>query len=197
MVTLVGAVTTCSTAASALKALTTLKSSLWAGGGFNESLSTDDGSLPLIAGALFKSEAVTVDVNAKLPPVVVEKNGKLELQLAGLDISIATPGGEMGEYCNMRVAAVMDLEIGLGDGAIKLKPIVKDTYMYVYDSDWGPNPYTTTQIVEEMIPMELMLGLMGDLEVPLDALADLNLDFEIDMTRNDSGAHTNLEIYMP
>lgn len=170
---------------------------LWAGGSFTQRLSTDDETLPLIAGILFKSEAVTVEIDAPLPPVLIEHNGKLQMQIGDLDIAITTPGGEMGETLKMRVTALMDVDIALADSALKLKPTVTDTFMYVYDSDWGETPFETTALVEETLPMEVLLGLMGDLVIPMDALGDLGLELTLDVGRNPSGVHTDLAILLP
>ena len=98
---------------------------LWAGGGFNERLSTDDGSLPIIAGALFKS-AVTVDVNATLPLLYGTRwqNGA---PIGGLN-QIATLAAD-GRVLQHAGSATMDLEIDLGDGALKLNH--RERYVHV------------------------------------------------------------------
>ena len=65
--------------------------------------------------------------------------------------------------------------------------------MMVRDSDWGASNEAITQLVEEMLPLDLMLALVGDLSFPLPELEGIGIASAY-VGRDAAQAHTNIQI---
>ena len=119
-------------------------------------------------------QCIIVCVNALmgLPPVVVEKNGGLELQLGELEVTLDTPGGELGDHLVASVNVFAPVEIYATDGVVKLDLGDPTLVMMVRESDWGADDVTITELLEVALPLDLLLGLLN-IEYPLPSLAFL------------------------
>ncbi|MFZ5480050.1 MAG: hypothetical protein ACOZNI_25015 [Myxococcota bacterium] len=167
----------------------------WRAGFLDLTLSTTDGSLdPALIGAL-KAEEATISVNAVLPPVAVEEEGSLHAQMAEVLITIDTPGGELGEHLVVALAADIDLDLTVDDGVLALEMGEPEIVMMVRESDWGGDEETITNLLEEMVPLDSLLVLLGAIEMPLPSLYGLAVDTGT-AVREDTGVHTGLEIWL-
>jgi len=165
----------------------------WQSGLLSMSLSTDDGSLdPLMLAPLHATEG-TITVDAKLPPVIVEADNKLQAQLAELEITIETPGGEMGNYLTLAVAAFVDVDLRVTDSILKLDLGTPELQLVVRDSDWGASNEATTGLLEEMLPVDLLTSLLGEIEFPIPSLGGLVIDHAT-VQRDSSGVHTGVKV---
>lgn len=165
---------------------------VWRGGMLNLTLSTDDGSLEPAMLTLLHAEQGTVTVAADLPPIIVESAGGLQVQIGELSVTLETPGGELGERVVMDVAAFVDLELSLDGSKIALDLGKPELFMAVRESDWGSSNEALTALIEEMLPIELLLLALGALEFELPALEGLAFgDSEVE--RSSSGYHTDVE----
>lgn len=168
---------------------------VWRGGMLNLTLSTDDGSLEPAMLSLLHAEQGTVTVAADLPPIIVENEGGLQVQVGELSITLETPGGELGERVVMDVAAFVDLELSLDGSKIALDLGKPELVMAVRESDWGSSNEALTALIEEMLPIDLLLLALGALEFELPAFEGLAFgDSEVE--RSNSGYHTDVEIQL-
>lgn len=165
---------------------------VWRGGLLDMTLSTDDGSLEPAMLSLLRAEQGSVTVSAELPPVIVQGASGLQVQVGELSVTLETPGGELGERVVMDVAAFVDLELSLQDNTIALDLGTPELVIAVRESDWGSSNEALTTLIEEMLPIELLLLALGALEFELPQFEGLALgDTEIE--RSSSGYHTDIE----
>ena len=156
-------------------------------------MSTDDGSLEPIMLLPLKAEQGTITLRPDLPPVAVQVDGGLQIQAGELVVDIETPGGELGEYLQVAVAAFIDLELALENGVVALDIGTPELSLMVRESDWGASDETTTRLVEEMLPLDTFLALLGGLELPLPSLEGLTIS-SAELGRDRSGLHTSVEV---
>ncbi|MFT5680197.1 MAG: hypothetical protein ACI8RZ_001103 [Myxococcota bacterium] len=168
---------------------------VWRGGMLNLTLSTDDGSLEPAMLSLLHAEQGTVTVTADLPPVIVESEGGLQVQVGELSITLETPGGELGERVVIDVAAFVDLELSLDGSTIALDLGKPELIMAVRESDWGSSNEALTALIEEMLPIDLLLLALGALEFELPAFEGLAFG-DTEVERSNSGYHTDVEIQL-
>ena len=168
---------------------------VWRGGMLDLTLSTDDGSLEPAMLAMLHAEEGTVTVSASLPPVIVESEGGLQVQLGELSIILETPGGELGERVELDIAAFVDLEMALEGNKIALEMGTPELVMAVRESDWGSSNEALTALIEEMLPIELLLATLGALEFELPEFDGLSFG-DTEVERSNSGFHTDVEIQL-
>lgn len=165
----------------------------WQGGLLDMTLSTDDGSLTPLMLAPLKATEGTIKVNAKLPPVVVERDGQLQAQLGELMVDIETPGGALGDHLLASVNAFVDLTVTVKGGELTLELGTPELVLMVRESSMGADDEEMTTLVEQVLPLDLLFALLGDFSFPLPALYGIELD-EGSATRDASGVYTGLEI---
>jgi hypothetical protein len=167
----------------------------WRAGVLDVTMSTTDGSLEAAYLAMLKAEEGTITVSAALPPVVVEADGSLQAQMAEVLVTIDTPGGELGEHIVVALAAAVDLDVGVADGVLSLEMGEPAITMIVRESDWGANNEAVTRLLEDMVPFDTLLSLLGGIEMPLPVLYGVTVDTGA-ATRESTGVHTGLEIWL-
>ena len=166
---------------------------LWEAGMLDMRLSTDDGSLPAVMLTPLKADEGTIQLDAILPPVVVQQDGGLELQMGELAVRIDTPGGELGNYVDLSVNAFVQLELGFKDGALDMSVGETNVVLMVRDSDWGASNETITRVVEQSLPIDTLLLLVGALNFDIPSIYGLSID-KATVSRDDGGSHTDLEV---
>ena len=164
---------------------------VWRAGIADMTLSTDDGSLEPIMLLPLKAEQGSIQVTPGLPPVIVEKDGKLELQVGELGVTILTPGGELGESLEASVNVFAPVEVYAQNGMLTLDIGDPELVIMVRDSDWGATDTTTTQLLEEVLPIDTLLALLGTIEFELPSLAFLTID---SASTGRDGYNTTLDI---
>lgn len=167
----------------------------WDGGMLDMRMSTDDGSLDPLLLLAFKAEEGTITVNPRLPPVAVEANGGLEVQVGEMLITVDTPGGELGEHLVVAVNAFIGVEMVMEDGEIVLELGEPTIVMQVRESDWGASNETITNLITEMLPLDTLLALLGDFSFPIPSLYGIQLD-DGTVTRDADGVHTDMKIFL-
>lgn len=165
----------------------------WRAGMLEMTMSTEDGSLSPLMLMQLHAEEGTVAVRADLPPVIVEKAGGLQAQVGELIVDIHTPGGEMGENLQLALNVGIDLVPTITDGVLTLELADPIAEMVVRSSDWGASNEATTALMEEALPLDALLILLGDIEVPLPELGGITIDRAI-THRDASGAHTGVYV---
>lgn len=142
----------------------------WQAGLLNMTLSTTDGSLEPALLIPLKATQGTISVQASLPPVVVERDGKLQAQVGELIIDILTPDGQLGTSICVAATAFVDLDLVVEDNLLLLDLGEVDLNLMVRNSDWGADNDTVTTLIDEMLPLDSMLLLLGSLSFELPAL---------------------------
>ena len=167
----------------------------WRGGLLDMRLSTDDGTLSPLILLNFKAETGTVTISSDLPPVIVERDGALLAQIGELMVDVQTPGGELGEHIRIAVAANVPLALAIEDGVLALSLGTPEITLVVRESDWGASEETVTRLVEDTLPLDALLVLLGDIEVPIPSLYGIAIDSGA-AVRDDDGVHTGVEIWL-
>lgn len=167
---------------------------VWRAGLIDLSMSTEEGTLsPDMAGKL-KAEEATLSIRSSLPPVVTQDEGRLAIQLGEFDVGIETPDGELGEQMNLALALQLDMAPRTVNGWLDLGLGEPEMAMMVRDNDWGATDQTTTRMLEEMMPVEQLLGPLNDLAIPMPSFpAGGGID-DIKVVRDPTGGHTNVHI---
>ena len=95
----------------------------------------------------------------------------------------------------MDVAAFVDLELSLEGNTIAMDLGTPELVIAVRESDWGSSNEALTTLIEEMLPIELLLLALGALEFELPELEGLSFgDAEIE--RSSSAYHTDIEFQL-
>ena len=163
----------------------------WRAGMLEYGVSTEDESLPAASLAAFQAEQGSITIDAMLPPVLAQRNGKLSLQVGELQVTVLTPGGGMGEMLKATVTAYADVEMHSIDGKIKLDMGDFEVHLMVTESDWGASEEAITRLLEANLPIESLLSLVQDFEYPLPSLAGIEIA-SVELTRDGSGVFTNM-----
>ena len=166
---------------------------LWAGGVLNQTFSTVDGSLDPESLSTYGITTATVTTNATLPPVLVETNDQLQLQLGGMEIAANTPGFGMGENITLSVTATADVGLTFADG--HLAPTADELVMHldIVETDWTQEPEFIIELVSGLITPERMLGVLDGVSIELPALSGVRFD---DAEISHSGYHSDLRVEM-
>jgi hypothetical protein len=139
----------------------------WKGGMLNLTLSTEDDSLDPVALLPLHAEEGTISVDAWLPPVVVQSGTALQAQLGEVHVTVDTPGGELGEHLVASVAAYVDVDLVARNGEIQVELGEPTLDITVLESDWGASNVTVANLLEESLPIDLLLSVVGDIAFPL------------------------------
>jgi len=156
-------------------------------------LSTDDGSLdPHMLTPLGASQG-TIKTRADLPPVIVQKDHGLQMQIGELDVQVDTPDGDLGTHLDAAVAVYANLNLSVHNGTLRLDIGTPDLVMQVRDSDWGASDEATTALLEQMLPIDSLMSLLGSIQLPLPSLGGLTVQ-QASVTRDPSGVSTGVDI---
>lgn len=167
----------------------------WRGGLLNMTLSTEDGSLPEAMLSSFKADEGSISVRADLPPVIVERGGALQAQVAETIVVVDTPDGDLGTHLEVAIAATVELDVVVEDGELKLELGTPELTMVVRDSDWGATHETVTRLLEEALPLDSLLFLLGDIAVPIPTLYGIAIETGT-ATRDADGVNTGVEVWL-
>ncbi len=166
----------------------------WHAGVADQFFSSAEGNLPSSLKGLVQSDDATVQLFAHLPPVVVEREGELEVQFGELDVEILTPGGALGERLLVSVTAWVEIDPEVVDGRLGLDAGETELVVSVRESDWGATSESTTNLIEAVLPFTI-----GDLidSVGFDLPTFEQLAVETaGVDRDPSGVHTRAGLYL-
>ncbi|MEQ1500821.1 MAG: hypothetical protein ABMB14_01255 [Myxococcota bacterium] len=145
----------------------------WRAGMLDLALSTDDGSLDGFVLAPFGSSTGSITMDAGLPPVLVQHGDQATLELGELTVTIDTPGGTQGNRLVVTAAGAIPLDVELTAGALTMGLGTPALSLMVRESDWGATNESLTDLLEHQLPIDVLLGLLGDLAIPMPTLGDL------------------------
>lgn len=161
----------------------------WRAGMLRLSLSSADEPLLSLLFAQLGSEDGVIEVDARLPPVAIEDNGQLRLEIGELELTILTPGGDFGERVVVRLAGWIPLNPVIEGGALGIDTGEPQLSLMVVESDWRASVSTTTNLIEDQLPIDTLLILLGAFKLPLPSLGGLAIE-GAEASRGASGVHT-------
>jgi hypothetical protein len=165
----------------------------WGAGMLDMRLGTDDGSLESFMLAPMHATSGSITTEAMLPPVMVEKDGKTMAQVGEMLVTIKTDDSDLGSFLDIALSAEVELELTVQDSMLSVEMGEPSIVMVVRDSDWGASNEATTELVEESLPLDLILALLGNIEFELPSLYGVAIT-EGTVDRDRSGYFTNITL---
>ncbi len=166
---------------------------LWAANLISLTMSSEDGTLdPLLLLPLGATQG-SITINAGLPPTVVERDGQFVAQMGEIALHLETPGGEKGDFLDVVLSGETAIDVTIVNNELRLDLGEPDLTFAVVDSDWGASPNTITTLLEQQLPIDVILLLLGDVVFPLPEIPEITIS-EATAERDPSGVHTDLEI---
>jgi hypothetical protein len=164
---------------------------VWSGGLVDMTLSTDDGSLPAEYLADFGADEGTLTLDAKLPPVLVQKGEVTELQIGELHARLETPDNPNFSYLDLALSAKIpvDLEVVAGELTVALGD--PELVFIIRDTDWPVDHSAITVLLEENLPIDELIGSLGLIAIELPEIAGISLE-NAAINRDPSGVFTNI-----
>ena len=165
----------------------------WRAGALDQTLSTDDDSLPAATLIPFKATEGTFVIEALLPPVFLEEDGQLQAQVGEFNIDISTPDGKLGQHLLVSAFVWADASLVVEDGV--MHPVLSEPRitLAVRDSDWGASNEAITEMLTTMLQLETLLPLVSNIDYPLPTFGTLRMDSAA-VGRDPNGTHTNASI---
>ena len=164
---------------------------VWSGGLVDMTLSTDDGTLPAEYLADFGADEGTLALDAKLPPVLVQRETATELQIGELQARLETPDNPNFSYIDLAVSAKVPVDLEVVDGALTVALGEPDLVFVVRDTDWPVDHSAITVMLEEALPIDVLFASLGTLSFDLPVFAGIRLD-NAAIDRDPSGVYTNI-----
>lgn len=165
----------------------------WKAGLLNLTFTTED--LPLLSVMLDQLGATTgsIGVQAHLPPVAIEKDGQLSVQIGELDLRVETPGGEFGNYVVIRLAGKVPIDPKIDGGSLGVTVGDPDLSMMVVDTDWRASKSTITTLLESQLPIDALLSLASAFSFDIPPFFGLQID-NATADRDATGVHTTISM---
>ena len=165
----------------------------WNSGMLVQQLSTADESLSLGIAQTLGADSVTLTTVAKLAPVVVEREGQLQVQIAELEVNLIAPGSGFGDELSFAAAAWVDLTPQIVDGLLTLKIGKAETKVQVRGTSTIASAEALTTVLEDALPINLMLALVEDIAIPIPDFAGITVA-SATAERDAAGFHTHINI---
>jgi len=165
---------------------------VWSGGVLDLTLSTEDGSLPSSYLESFGTDTGTLSIDAQMPPVLVQKGAETELQVGEMLLHLSTPSNQTFTYIDLALALKIPVDLEVEDGALDIALGSPDLQFVVRDTDWGNvNEEWLTGLLEEELPIESLLLVLGAISFDLPSIAGISLE-NASIDRDPSQVFTNI-----
>jgi hypothetical protein len=166
----------------------------WAGGVLDLRIESDEGLLdPTLFEDFGGKNGGYVELEAMLPPVLIQQDGAPRLQVGEWLLRVGTPDGDNGEYVDFACALSAAIDLDIANGSL-LGTVTDPQVSYIVrGTDWTARDETITRLVEGSLPVEDLLGLLGTLEFPLPTIGGFTFD-DAAITRDARGASTTLAL---
>lgn len=165
----------------------------WRVGMLDMTLSTADGSLDSFMLAPLHATSGSISTRADLPPVIIGVDQKIQVQLGEMFVRIETDDSDLGTFLELSLTVKADLDLRIEGGKLVLDLGEPTIGMIVRDSDWGASDEATTKLVEESLPIDLILALLGNLSFDLPSLYGITID-EGQAGRDEGNSHTDVTL---
>jgi hypothetical protein len=164
---------------------------VWRGGLLELTISSADEPLMGVLLQQLGAADGSISVSAHLPPVALEVDGGLQLQIGELDLRIDTPGGTYGDTVTLRLAGKIPLSPRIEDAELGVELGTPELSLMVVETDWRASHATITNLLEDQLPVESLLAIAGAFSFPLPAFAGISVS-EATAIRAASGVHTEV-----
>ena len=150
---------------------------LWRGGALSMMLSTEDGSLDPTTIDGYPLDSATIQIQPQLPPVLVngESDLQLQLQAGAIDVSISTPGATFGENISLRMTMIADFSIAVSDDMIQPQLGEISLDIEVLESDWAIPNSSVSELVEWALPQEDLIIMVSEMSIALPSLGGITI----------------------
>lgn len=166
----------------------------WSGGMLDLALTSDDDSLPVAyLSELGANDEAHLTLDARLPPVLVQKGDRTELQIGELDLHLETPGGDLFDYLDVAMSAAVPVDLEVVDGELTIALGAPELDFVVRDTDWRASNEQITALLEDELPIDTLVLLLGSFSFPLPSLAGFTLD-NAAIERDASEVFTNVAV---
>jgi hypothetical protein len=166
----------------------------WTAGMLDQRLSSDDGTLdPTLLAAFEPGDEASLALDARLPPVLVQRDGEAELQVGELLLRLDTPGGGMFDYLEVALSAALPVDLEVTDGELTVALGKPDVSFVVRDTDWRATDEQVTALLEDELPIETLVLLLGRFSFPLPELAGFQLE-QATIERDPTEVFTNVAV---
>jgi hypothetical protein len=146
---------------------------VWQSGMLDMTMSTEDESLDAAIALMLKADSAAIKIDAPLPPVMVQRDGELVIEVGELMVTIDTPNGEFGDHLEAAISGAIPVNLVGQDGELLIELGDADLMFMVRDSDWGAaSNEAVTNLLSQMLDPRLLLMGVGELAFPLPALTD-------------------------
>ncbi|HMV66423.1 MAG TPA: hypothetical protein PKA64_06200 [Myxococcota bacterium] len=166
---------------------------VWRSGLLELTLSSEDEPLMGVLLQQLGAPAGSISVSAHLPPVAIEADGGLELQVGELDLRIDTPGGTYGDTVTLRLAGKIPLAPRIEGGALGVELGTPELSLMVVETDWRASYSTITNLLEDQLPISSLMAIAGAFSFPLPSFAGISVSEAIAI-RAPSGVHTEIAL---
>jgi len=164
---------------------------VWTGGLIDLQLTTEDGSLPSSYLEDFGTDEGTLQLDAKLPPVLVQNGDQAELQIGELEMHLSTPTNSEFTYIDLALSGKIPVDLEVIGGELKVSLGTPDIDFIVRDTDWGVDDDWLTELLEEKLPIADLIVVLGNFSFELPEIAGISLG-SAKIDRDDSGLFTTI-----
>lgn len=167
---------------------------VWASGLLDQTLSTADGSLDIaLLSAFGANDEASIVLDAQLPPVLVQHGDETLLQIGELTVRVNTPGGDTFDTLDVALSASIPVDLEVEGGELVIALGRPELDFIVRDTDWQATPEQITALLEDELPIETLVLLLGKLSFPLPSLAGFTLD-NAAIARDDTQVFTQIAV---
>ena len=166
---------------------------LWTGGVFSQIFTTEDESIDRNDLEEYGIRVLTISTHSSLPPVFVDADGGLEVQLGEMEVSVSTPGFTLGEMVVLRAAGNIGVELVADHEEVQLILSDLELHLDVVETDWMQDQEYMLGLIQELLTPEMLLGALEDFSITIPSIGGLDLDGAA-IRRAQTHAHTTIEI---
>lgn len=175
-------------------AVNRLMHDLWRAGQLDLTLATADGTLePLLMSPFGANGDASITIDADLPPVLVQRGDSAVVQFGAWSVRIDTPDGDNGGFLVADFAGEIPTHIRFEDGVLGFELGEPELALMVRDSDWSGTKEALTDLLEEDLPIGLMLGVVNNLEIPVPTIGGLQIP-DAAIGRDASETYTSIDM---
>jgi len=165
---------------------------VWSGGILDLTLTTEDGTLPSSYLEDFGTEEGELTIDSQLPPVLVQEGDETRLEVGELLLHLSTPTNTNFTYIDLALSLSMPVDLEVVDGELDISLGTPELAFVVRDTDWGNvNEEWLTNLLEEELPIESLILVLGSFSFELPSIAGITLD-NAAINRDDSKVFTNI-----
>jgi hypothetical protein len=164
---------------------------IWQAARLSDELSTLEGTLsPIFVGIVGATEG-TLEIDALLPPVIVQSGDGFEFQIGEINLDLTTPDAPLGENLRMVVDMHIPITPVIEEGMLRLQVGEILAGVDASDEDWLIRPEEIGSILISSLPLEMVTDLVNELEIYVPVYQGVRI-INAELARGTDGASTML-----